>query len=69
MLAGITALVLAQPLAADIRSGQVLGRDDTRQQARDWLEAHYPPELRASVEPAVPGRWFRSNPEGTRRAG
>ena len=26
--------------------------------------AHYPPELRASVEPAVPGRWFRSNPEG-----
>jgi hypothetical protein len=42
----------------------VLGRDDTRQQARDWLEAHYPPELRASVEPAVPGRWFRSNPEG-----
>jgi 4-amino-4-deoxy-L-arabinose transferase-like glycosyltransferase len=64
LLAGLTVLVLVQPLAADIRSGQVLGRDDTRQQARDWLEAHYPPELRASVEPAVPGRWFRSNPEG-----
>jgi hypothetical protein len=63
-LAVITVLVLVQPLAADIRSAQVLGRDDTRQQARDWLEAHYPPELRASVEPAVPGRWFRSNPEG-----
>jgi hypothetical protein len=62
---GLTVLVLAQPLAADVRSAQVLGRDDTRQQARDWLEAHYPPELRASVEPAVPGRWFRSNPEGT----
>jgi hypothetical protein len=63
-LAVVTLLVLVQPLAADIRSAQVLGRDDTRQQARDWLEAHYPPELRASVEPAVPGRWFRSNPEG-----
>jgi 4-amino-4-deoxy-L-arabinose transferase-like glycosyltransferase len=63
--AAATALLLIQPLAADIRSAQVLGRDDTRQQARDWLEAHYPPELRASVEPAVPGRWFRSNPEGT----
>jgi len=63
-LAGLSALVLLQPLAADVRSVQVLGRDDTRQQARDWLEAHYPPELRASVEPAVPGRWFRSNPEG-----
>jgi 4-amino-4-deoxy-L-arabinose transferase-like glycosyltransferase len=64
-LTGLCALVLLQPLAADVRSAQVLGREDTRQQARDWLEAHYPPELRASVEPAVPGRWFRSNPEGT----
>jgi 4-amino-4-deoxy-L-arabinose transferase-like glycosyltransferase len=63
--AAVTAVVLIQPVAADIRSAQVLGRDDTRQQARDWLEDHYPPELRASVEPAVPGRWFRSNPEGT----
>ena len=61
----LTALLLLQPVAADIRSAQVLGRADTRQQARDWLESHYPPELRASVEPAVPGRWFRSNPKGT----
>jgi hypothetical protein len=63
-LAVLTGLVLIQPLAADVRSAQVLGRDDTRQQARDWIEEHYPPELRASVEPTVPGRWFRSNPEG-----
>jgi hypothetical protein len=62
--AGLTLAVIAQPLAADVRSAQVLGRDDTRQQARDWIEARYPPELRASVEPTVPGRWFRSNPEG-----
>ena len=60
----LTAVVLIQPFAADVRSAQVLGRDDTRQEARDWLEDHYPPELRASVEPVVPGRWFRSNPEG-----
>jgi hypothetical protein len=64
-LGGVAALVLIQPLAADVRSAQVLGRDDTRQQARDWIEARYPPELRASVEPTVPGRWFRSNPAGT----
>ena len=64
VVAALAALVLAQPLAADIRSAQALGRDDTRQQARDWLERRYPPELRASVEPTVPGRWFRSNPEG-----
>jgi 4-amino-4-deoxy-L-arabinose transferase-like glycosyltransferase len=62
--AALTVLLLAQPFAADVRSAQVLGRDDTRQQARDWVEAHYPPGLRASVEPTVPGRWFRSNPEG-----
>ncbi len=65
VLAALTALVLVQPLAADVRSALVLGRDDTRQQARDWLERNFPPELRASVEPAVPGRWFRSNPGGT----
>ena len=64
VLAVLTALVLAQPLAAGVRSAQVLGRDDTRQQARDWIEANQPPGLRASIEPAVPGRWFRSNPEG-----
>jgi hypothetical protein len=64
LAAALTVLLLAQSFAADVRSAQVLGRDDTRQQARDWLEAHYPPELRASVEPTVPGRWFRSNPEG-----
>jgi len=64
LAAALTVLLLAQSFAADVRSAQVLGRDDTRQQARDWLEDHYPPELRASVEPTVPGRWFRSNPEG-----
>lgn len=64
VLAVATVLVLAQSLAADVRSAQALGRDDTRQQARDWIEANRPPGLRASIEPAVPGRWFRSNPEG-----
>ena len=36
-LAGLTLVVLAQSVAADIRTGQVLGRDDTREQARDYL--------------------------------
>jgi 4-amino-4-deoxy-L-arabinose transferase-like glycosyltransferase len=64
LLALVTALVLLQPLAADVRSAQVLGRDDTLSQARAWLDERYPPELRVAVEPAVPGRWFRSTPEG-----
>ena len=65
VLAVLTALVLIQPLAADVRSAQVLGREDTLSQARAWLEGRYPPELRVAVEPAVSGRWFRSTPEGT----
>jgi 4-amino-4-deoxy-L-arabinose transferase-like glycosyltransferase len=68
VLAAITAVVLLQPLAADVRSAQVLGREDTLSEARAWLDARYPPELRVAVEPAVPGRWFRSTPEGTNPA-
>ncbi len=63
-LPALVALVLAQPLAADVRSALVLGREDTRTQARDWLEARYPPELRVAIEPAVPGRFYRSTPSG-----
>jgi 4-amino-4-deoxy-L-arabinose transferase-like glycosyltransferase len=68
VLAVITAIVLLQPLAADVRSAQVLGREDTLSEARAWLDERYPPELRVAVEPAVPGRWFRSTPEGTNPA-
>jgi Dolichyl-phosphate-mannose-protein mannosyltransferase len=64
VLAALTVVVLAQPLVADVRSAQVLGREDTLSQARSWLDERYPPELRVSVEPAVSGRWFRSNPDG-----
>jgi hypothetical protein len=63
-LAGLTGLALAQPLAADVRTGLVLGREDTREQVRNFLAHRYPPELRVSVEPAVPGRWYRATPEG-----
>jgi Dolichyl-phosphate-mannose-protein mannosyltransferase len=64
LLAVITGLVLAQPLAADVRTALVLGRADTREEARRFLTERFPPELRISIEPAVPGRYFRSNPEG-----
>jgi hypothetical protein len=57
-------VVIAQPLLADLRTAAVLGREDTLTQARDFLDERYPPGLRVSIEPAVPGRYFRSNPEG-----
>jgi Dolichyl-phosphate-mannose-protein mannosyltransferase len=62
--AAFTAAVLAQPLAADIRTGALLGREDTLSQARAFLDEEFAPGLRVSIEPAVPGRYFRSNPEG-----
>ena len=49
----LTALILIQPLAADIRTSDVLGRKDTRQIARDWLVENYPSSLRIVIEPAV----------------
>jgi hypothetical protein len=63
-LAALTALVVAQPLVADLRTAAVLGRDDTREQLREFLAAEYPPELRVAIEPAVPGRYYRVDPAG-----
>jgi hypothetical protein len=60
----LTAIVLVQPLAADVRTAQVLGREDTLSQARSFLEERFPPGMRISIEPAIPGRYFRSTPDG-----
>jgi hypothetical protein len=58
--AGALCLVLlAQSLAADLRTTSLEGRADTRQLARDWLVAHYPKKLRVVVEPGVPTQYYR----------
>ena len=58
-LAALTAAVLAQPVAADVRTATLLGREDTCQEARDFLVERFPIRLRMVIEPAVPGRYFR----------
>ena len=50
---------VAQGALADWRSMRVLGHEDTRKLARDWLVDHYPPALRVVIEPAVPARYYR----------
>lgn len=68
-LVALTALVLAvlaQPLAADVRSTRLLGRTDTRELAREWLRLHYPSRLRVVIEPAVPARYYRLARPGRR---
>lgn len=64
-LAILSLLVLAQPLAADVRTAQVLGRTDTRNLAREFLVNRHPPGVRAAIEPAlpvVPDVYYRSRP-------
>jgi hypothetical protein len=59
-LVGVVVLtaVLVQPLAADLRTATVLGREDTRQVMRDYLVAHYPQGLRVVIEPAVSDNFY-----------
>jgi hypothetical protein len=59
LTAVITALVLIQPVAADVRTMNVLGREDTRQIARDYLVSHLPRSARTVIEPAVPDNYYR----------
>jgi hypothetical protein len=59
LAAVITLLVLIQPVAADWRTSQVLGRRDTRDAAKHWLIHHFPDSLRIVIEPAVPDSYYR----------
>ena len=59
VVALLAAALVAQPLAADFRTGRVLGREDTRNIARAQLVERYPSSLRVVIEPAVPARWYR----------
>jgi 4-amino-4-deoxy-L-arabinose transferase-like glycosyltransferase len=58
LAAVLTALILIQPVAADVRTMNVLGREDTRQIARDWLVSRFPQSLRIVIEPAVQTDYF-----------
>jgi hypothetical protein len=55
----VAALVLIQPVAADIRTSDVLGRASTFQLARNYLKKNYPDSLRVVIEPAVPITYYR----------
>jgi hypothetical protein len=63
-LALLVVLAIAQGALADVRSMRVLGREDTRQTARQWLVDHNPSALRVVIEPAVPARYYRRQGRG-----
>jgi hypothetical protein len=54
LAAALTALLCVQGVLASVHVDTVLGREDTRQQARRWLAANVPPGTRVVVEPFVP---------------
>jgi len=58
-LVALLLAVLAQPIAAGVRTGRVLGRQDTRTETRQYLLRALPEATRLVVEPAVPRRWYR----------
>src|SRR3954454_17105950 len=60
----LVALAVAQGVLADVRSARVLGREDARQIARQWLVDHYPSSLRVVIEPDVPARYYRREGRG-----
>lgn len=66
VLTALVLAVLAQPLAADVRTGRLLGRTDTRELAREHLRLNYPSRLRVVIEPAVPARYYRLARPGRR---
>jgi 4-amino-4-deoxy-L-arabinose transferase-like glycosyltransferase len=57
LIAGLTALVCAQGVLASVHVDTVLGREDTRTQALDWIRANVPAGAPVVVEPFVPDSW------------
>jgi hypothetical protein len=51
------AALCAQGLLASVHVDRVLGREDTRAQALDWLTANVPAGGKVVVEPFVPAAW------------
>jgi Dolichyl-phosphate-mannose-protein mannosyltransferase len=64
VLAALVGGVMAQSVIADLRTSEVLGKEDTRQIARDWLETNFPDGIRIVIEPGVPDNFYRV--EGSR---
>jgi hypothetical protein len=52
------AALCVQGLAQAVHIDTILGRQDTRTQARDWMEANIPDGAGVVVEPFVPGNWL-----------
>ena len=55
----------AQGLVSSVHLDRVLGREDTRAQAKRWLEDHVPARAGVAIEPFVPADYLRRGPAAT----
>ena len=68
VFAGLVALVLIPTVIPTIRNSIVMGREDTRSQARDWLVANVPEGTKVAFEPIAPSEWYGVTPGGGAKA-
>jgi len=54
----VAAVLVAQGLVSSLRSSAVLGEEDTRALASDWMEENVPFGSRVALEPALPAAAF-----------
>lgn len=54
---GVAGVVLLQGFVTSVHVDRVLAREDTRNQARDWLSRTVPAGRKLVVEPFLPGAW------------
>jgi hypothetical protein len=66
LVAGLAVAACAQGLLTSVHVDRVLGREDTRAQARAWLDTHVPDGARVALEPFVPAGYL-TMPAGGRR--
>lgn len=56
-LAGVVAVLCVQGVLESVHVDTVLGREDTRTAALDWIDANVPAGERIVVEPFIPAAW------------
>jgi hypothetical protein len=68
VFAALAALMLLPSAYTTVRNAIVLGREDTRTIARDWLAANVPEGTKVVFEPVAPTEWYGVTPGGGPKA-
>ncbi|UGS35818.1 ArnT family glycosyltransferase [Capillimicrobium parvum] len=58
VVAVLAAVLCVQGVIQAVHIDTILGREDTRTQARAWMETHVPDGAKVVVEPFIPGNWL-----------